>query len=141
MFDEATAEHAIKVLDRAISKHGKPKSILTNRGSPFHAIESEKKSKGVSEFEKHLEGLGIHPILAKVAHPQTNGKLECIHGAIQCTLHLFCDVAGPPGSACPINPPQSSWIPWAVHEIVWYSTMTGRTCHWTRTSRKRPHGV
>ena len=42
-------------------------------------------------------------ILARVAHPQTNGKLERAHDEIQRKLPLFYDVAGPPSSACPIN--------------------------------------
>ena len=67
-FSEATAEHAIEVLNRAIVECGKPKSTLTDRGSHF-ATKSKKKVKGISEFEKHLENLGIRRILARVAHP------------------------------------------------------------------------
>ena len=55
VFDEATTEHAIEVLDKAISEYGKPRPILSDRGSQF-ATASEKKSKGVSEFEKRLRG-------------------------------------------------------------------------------------
>ena len=104
VFDEATTEHAVEVLDEATYKHGKPKSILSDRGSQFYATESER-SKGMSEFEKHLEESDIQHILARVAHPQTNGKLERVHDEIQRKLHLSADVAGPPGSARPINPP------------------------------------
>ena len=120
VFDEATAEHAIEVLDKAISEYGKPRSILSDRGSQFYATESEKKSKGVSEFEKHLEELGIRHILARVAHPQTNGKLERVHGEIQRKLPLFYDVAGPPGSACPINPSVIESDP-MVRFMKWYN--------------------
>ena len=56
VFDEANTEHAIEVLDKAIAKCGKPRSTLSDHGSQFYATESEKKSKGVSEFEKHLRG-------------------------------------------------------------------------------------
>ena len=120
VFKAATAEHAIEVLDRAISQYGKPRSILTDRGSQFYATESEKKSKGVSEFERHLENLGIRHILARVGHPQTNGKLERIHGEIQRKLPLFFDVAGPPGSACPINPPAIESDP-LTRFMKWYN--------------------
>lgn len=58
----------------------------------------EKKSKGVSEFERHLKNLGIRYILARVTHSQTNGKLERGHGEMQCELLLFRDVVGSPAS-------------------------------------------
>ena len=96
MFDEATAEHAVEVLEEAMSAYGKPASILSDRGTQFYATESEKKAKGVSMFEKRLNDLGMRHILARVAHPQTNGKLELVHGEMQRKLRLFHDVAGRP---------------------------------------------
>ena len=45
--------------------------------------------KGASDFEKRLVGLEIHQILARVKHPQTNGKLERLHGEIQRKLPEF----------------------------------------------------
>ena len=60
VFDEATTEHAVEVLDRAISQYGKSRSILSDRGSQFYATESEKKSKGVSEFERTSLPLGSY---------------------------------------------------------------------------------
>ena len=119
VFNEATTRHAIEVLDQAIAVHGKPRFILSDRGSQFYATESEKKSKGVSGFERHLENLGIRHILARVAHPQTNGKLERIHGELQRKPSLFEDVAGPLGSACPINPPRIEKDP-IVRFVKWY---------------------
>ena len=50
--------------------------------SQFYASESEHKKKGASEFEQELVRLGIRHILARVNHPQTNGKLERFHGEI-----------------------------------------------------------
>ena len=52
MLSEATGRHAIDVLYDAISKHGTPASILTDRSSQFYASESEHKKKGASEFEQ-----------------------------------------------------------------------------------------
>ena len=37
VFNEATTEHAIEVLDQAIAGHGEPRSILSDRGSQFYA--------------------------------------------------------------------------------------------------------
>lgn len=36
-----------------------------------------------------MASLGIRHILARVGHPQTNGKLERFHGDLQRKLHLF----------------------------------------------------
>ena len=91
VFEHATAGNAMAVLDRAIAAYGKPASIMTDRGSQFYATESEAKKKGVSEFEKKLVDLGIKQILAGVHHPQTNGKLERLHGEIQRKLYHFTE--------------------------------------------------
>ncbi|MGI0090563.1 MAG: DDE-type integrase/transposase/recombinase, partial [Nitrososphaerales archaeon] len=76
LFPEATSLHSVEVLDAAIAKHGKPASILTDRGTQFYATESEEREKGLTEFEKHLISLEIRQILGRVRHPQTNGKIE-----------------------------------------------------------------
>ena len=62
---------------------GRPATILTDHGSQFYANESEYKAKGATEFEKTLVELEVKHILARVGHPQTNGKLERFHGEIQ----------------------------------------------------------
>ena len=53
--------------------------------------------------------LGIRQILARINHPQTNGKLERFHGEQQRKLHRFKDVAVPPGTAAPFGsePPEA----------------------------------
>ena len=89
MFEHATTENALAVLEEAIKNHGKPASIMTDRGSQFYANASEAKKKGASVFEKRLVEFGIKQILAGVRHPQTNGKLERLHGEIQRKLPEF----------------------------------------------------
>jgi putative transposase len=89
VFEGATTDNALKVLDGAIARHGKPASILTDHGSQFYANEAEARKRGESEFEKRLVELDIRHILARVKHPQTNGKLERIHGEIQRKLPEF----------------------------------------------------
>ena len=42
-----------------------------------------------SACEKKLVELGIRQILARVKHPQTNGKMERFHEEIQRKLHRF----------------------------------------------------
>ncbi len=75
-FPEATSEHAVEVLEKAMKRWGKPASILSDRGSQFYAVESEEKVKGVTAFEKALVKYEIRQILGRVHHPQTNGKVE-----------------------------------------------------------------
>ncbi len=75
-------------------------------------------------FEKRLNDLGIRHILARVAHPQTNGKLERVHGEMQRKLRLFHDVAGRPG-ICPVNPTRVETDP-VARFVKWYN-------------RERPH--
>lgn len=89
VFGNATTENALKVLDEAIERHGKPASIMTDHDSQFYANEAEAGKRGESEFEKRLVDLGIRQLLARVKHPQTNGKLERIHGEIQRKLPEF----------------------------------------------------
>ena len=83
VFVEATTDNAILVLKEAIVKHGRPASILTDHGSQFYANQTEYKKKGVSKFEQELVRLGIKHIMARIRHPQTNGKLERFHCEIQ----------------------------------------------------------
>ena len=92
VFANATSENAVKVLMEAIKKHGRPASILTDHGSQFYANESEYKTRGATEFEKTLVQLEIKHILARVNHPQTNGKLERFHGEIQRKQKWFSDI-------------------------------------------------
>lgn len=92
VFEEATGMHAIEVLHEAMARHGTPASILTDRGSQFYANESEHRKRGASKFEQELAKLGIRHILARVNHPQTNGKLERFHGEIQLKQKWFKDI-------------------------------------------------
>ena len=83
VLEHATTENALTVPENAIRNHGKPASIMTDRGSQFYANASGAKKKEVSESEKRLASLEIRQILADVRHPQTNDKLERLHGELQ----------------------------------------------------------
>ena len=77
VFDNATAENAITVLEQACLEHETPYSVMTDHGSQFYAMESRTKSrKEHIEFEKHLKKNNTRHILARVGHPQTNGKAK-----------------------------------------------------------------
>lgn len=89
LVDEETTENAIKTLDEAIKQWGKPREILTDQGTQFYASGSDKKEKGISEFEEYLARQDIHHIVGRVSHPQTNGKIERLYRTLEEKLHLF----------------------------------------------------
>jgi putative transposase len=89
VFQEATAENTIHVLKQAIDKHGRPRELLTDRGSQFYANEGERREKGISQFETYLAEQGIKHILCRINHPQTNGKLERFYGVYEQKQHQF----------------------------------------------------
>jgi putative transposase len=89
VFQEETADNALLVLRRAIVKYGCPRRILTDHGTRFYSNEGELKEKGISRFEAFLAERGIRHILARVNHPQTNGKLERFYGFYDQKRHQF----------------------------------------------------
>jgi putative transposase len=70
-FKNATTDITISVFNSAVEKWGKPREVLTDRGTQFCVDENNR-----YRFREHLKSLGIKHILARVKHPQTNGKLE-----------------------------------------------------------------
>ena len=69
LFKDATSRHAVEVLKDAIDRYGKPKSILSDRGIQFYAIEAEAREKGLTEFELFLMRNHIRQILGRVLRP------------------------------------------------------------------------
>ena len=89
VFNNPTKENAIKVLKQGFNKWGKPKQVLTDHGSQFYANKKDKKGNGKSEFTEFLESEGVEHILARVKHPQTNGKIERWFGLLEQKYYLF----------------------------------------------------
>ncbi|GBE55481.1 integrase core domain protein [archaeon BMS3Bbin15] len=89
VFDNATTENAIAVLEEGIKKYGLPDAILTDRGSQFYANAGERKARGECEFERYLRVNGIKHIIGRVNHPQTNGKVERFCGTVAQKISLF----------------------------------------------------
>ena len=89
VFDEATSDHAIRVLEESIKRYGKPAQVLTDHGSQFYANEKENAKRGMAAFETRLIELGIKHVMARIRHPQTNGKLERFHLEIEQHLKSF----------------------------------------------------
>ena len=89
LFPEATSEHAVEVLKEAIKKHGRPASILTDRGIQFYAVEADDRLRGLTVFEKYLIENEIRQVLSRVSHPQTNGKVERFFRTVKDKLGFF----------------------------------------------------
>lgn len=89
LFSEATSDHSVGVLKRAIEEHGKPVSILTDRGIQFYAVEADERLKGLTAFERYLIENEIRQILARINHPQTNGKIERFFRTVEERLDRF----------------------------------------------------
>ena len=92
VFTNATSEHAVEVLEKAIGRWGKPASILSDRGSQFYAVEFEARVKGVTAFEIALAKHEIRQVLGRVHHPQTNGKVERFFRTVEEKIHEFKNV-------------------------------------------------
>lgn len=78
-FDNATADNAILVFDDAMALwRVVPEEMITDHGSQF--CEDENKE---YRFRNHIQSYGVKHILARVKHPQTNGKCEKLGGTIK----------------------------------------------------------
>jgi putative transposase len=70
-FQNATTENSIRIYDEATSNWGIPKQLMTDHGIQFCSDEEKEFA-----FRNHLEVKGTEHIMARVKHPQSNGKLE-----------------------------------------------------------------
>jgi putative transposase len=84
----------VEVLKEATKKHGKPASILTDRGTQFYKSETEERAGGLTVFEGYLVENEIRHILGRVSHPQTNGKVERFFGTVKRKLPRFGSLDG-----------------------------------------------
>ncbi len=75
IWDGERAAAVIETFSDAVSRHGCPRSAMSDGGSAFYSW------RGVSQFTSLLEELEVDQIIAE--EPQTNGKLENLNGNIQ----------------------------------------------------------
>ena len=78
-FREQTAAHSIALLKEAYEKyqHIAPiREVITDHGTQFYAVKRDYNGEADHSFEQFCAEYGIHHILARVKHPQTNGKVE-----------------------------------------------------------------
>ncbi|MCK5024381.1 MAG: transposase family protein [Thermoplasmata archaeon] len=91
MYDNATTENVIQTLESGFEEFGYPREILTDHGTQFIACKKDKKGNSKHRFPEFLETRGIKHILARVHHPQTNGKIERFFGTLEQKRNLFDD--------------------------------------------------
>jgi putative transposase len=78
-FSSINTENSKQVLDQVIDRYWwlhPMRELIMDHGSEFGAHRVHEDGSWNGSFKQHLEKHGIRPILGRVAHPQTNGKLE-----------------------------------------------------------------
>lgn len=82
-FTEINTENIMLMIDQLVDKFWwlcPLRELILDHGSEFGAHRIHDDGSWNSEFKDHLKKYGIEPILARVKHPQTNGKLERFFG-------------------------------------------------------------
>lgn len=94
LFPNETAENAAYVFEHAINSYGIPKQLVSDHGTHFTSLKREGceyPEKNV--FQLKLQEYKVQHILARVKHPQTNGKLERWFGTLdRLTKHFNGDI-------------------------------------------------
>ena len=86
--DAERAAMVIETFEQAVAKHGRPESVMHDKGSAFWSW------RGISRFTALLTEMGIDQIPAK--HKEWNGKAEVFNSNLHKELfdvHKFCDLA------------------------------------------------
>jgi putative transposase len=92
VYPTLTSPYSVETLDRAIKRYGKPRSVLSDHGSTFYAVESVARERGLTEFEKYLLRNKITFITGRVDHPQTNGKIEKFFDIFEKKVKFFSSI-------------------------------------------------
>lgn len=74
-----STQGAITTLAQAVSRYGPPACVLSDNGAAFPAHRLGR----LSATERYLADLGVLPVSGRVAHPQTQGKVERAHQVVQ----------------------------------------------------------
>ena len=117
LYNNATTENTIKTLKKGFTLYGKPRQILTDHGTQFTANKYDKKNRFKHSFKNFLEKNAIEHILARVKHPQTNGKIERWFGLLEQKKHLFKNIDEFVKWYNEIKPHMSLWFDYAEKPI------------------------
>jgi putative transposase len=81
VFDSPTTENTIAVLTQGFRDYGTPREILTDHGTQFVSAWDQDLSH--HSFKEFLNQHDVKHIVARVKHPQTNGKIERFYGEVE----------------------------------------------------------
>lgn len=87
--DHSSAKIVIDMCKAAFKRFGKPRAIVTDRGSEFY---SNLGGKGRSAFDVFLRGEGVQHIVIRAHHPQSNGKSERTHRSAKEEIPYFGEI-------------------------------------------------
>jgi len=85
---DLTMNTAWNVLWEVFGEYGLPEAILCD-----NAFGNPREAPGVSWFEARLLRLGIRPIHGRPYHPQTQGKVERLHGTLEREVYTRLDTS------------------------------------------------
>jgi putative transposase len=86
--DAERADMVIRTFEEAVARHGKPESVMHDRGAAFWSW------RGISRFTALLTEMGIDQVVAE--HKEHNGKVEVFNANLHKELfdrHRFYDLA------------------------------------------------
>jgi len=86
-FESPTTENTIAVLTQGFHEYGTPREILTDHGTQFVSVWDREHSQHT--FKDFLDHHGVKHIVARVKHPQTNGKIERFYGEVERRIGKF----------------------------------------------------
>jgi transposase InsO family protein len=75
IFDQERAAAVIETFQGAVSRYGRPETMMSDGGSGFWSW------RGIAQFTRLLDELSVDQLIAKV--PQVNGKLEVLNANVQ----------------------------------------------------------
>ena len=85
VFDSPTTQNTIAILNQGFREYGTPREILTDHGTQFvSARDREHAQHTFKDFLNQHEH-----IVARVKHPQTNGKIERFFGEVERRIRKF----------------------------------------------------
>jgi transposase InsO family protein len=93
-FAAATGDASIGLVKKVLEDFGevrKIREVITDHGTQFFANKMDKNGESESAFGMFLAENGIKHIMARVKHPQTNGKIEKWYHTYEKNRNLFDD--------------------------------------------------